>query len=86
MIAKQIDGSYVASRKIKDWTLWRGRPPLKQKKNLLVLLALRRDGNVGAPATIGGGREGGGRERGRECEENLENLWMTVLYLDLLAR
>jgi hypothetical protein len=25
-------GSYVASRKIKDWTLWRGRPPPKRKK------------------------------------------------------
>jgi hypothetical protein len=31
-IAKQKAGCYAASRKIKDWTLWRGRPPLKRKK------------------------------------------------------
>jgi hypothetical protein len=38
-IANQISGSYVASRKIKDWTLWRGRHPPKRKKNLLGALA-----------------------------------------------
>jgi hypothetical protein len=32
-IAKQVSGSYVASRKIKDWTLWRGRPPPKRLKS-----------------------------------------------------
>jgi hypothetical protein len=32
-LAKQIAGSYVAFRKIKDWTLWRGRPPPKQLKS-----------------------------------------------------
>jgi hypothetical protein len=31
-IAKGKAGSYAALRKIKDWTLWRGRPPPKQKK------------------------------------------------------
>jgi hypothetical protein len=31
---KQIAGSYVTTRKIKNWTLWRGQPPLKQLKNL----------------------------------------------------
>jgi hypothetical protein len=30
-IAKQNAGSYDASREIKDWTLWRGRPPPKRK-------------------------------------------------------
>jgi hypothetical protein len=31
-IAKRKAESYAASRKIKDWTLWRGHPPCKPKK------------------------------------------------------
>jgi hypothetical protein len=31
-ITKQIAGSHVALQRIKKWTLWRGRPPSKQKK------------------------------------------------------
>jgi hypothetical protein len=31
-IAKQKPGSYAASRKIKDWTLWKGRPPPQNEK------------------------------------------------------
>jgi hypothetical protein len=34
MITKEKDGSYAASRKIEDWILWRGRPPLKWKRRL----------------------------------------------------
>jgi hypothetical protein len=30
-ITKQIVGSSIGLRKIKDWTLWRGRPPPKRK-------------------------------------------------------
>jgi hypothetical protein len=30
--AKQIAGFYFASRRIKDWTMWRGRPPPKRWK------------------------------------------------------
>jgi hypothetical protein len=33
-IAKQKARSYATSWRIKDWTLWRGRPPPKQKKKL----------------------------------------------------
>jgi hypothetical protein len=36
-IAKRKAGSYAASRKIKDWALWRGRPPLQTKKKKLNL-------------------------------------------------
>lgn len=32
-IAKQLAGSYVALRRVKDWTMWRGRPPPKRKKS-----------------------------------------------------
>jgi hypothetical protein len=35
-IAKQKARSYTASRKIKDWTFWRGRHPPKCKKELQV--------------------------------------------------
>jgi hypothetical protein len=31
-IEKEKAGSYAASRKNEDWTLWRGRPPPKRKK------------------------------------------------------
>jgi hypothetical protein len=31
-ITKEKAGSHAASQKIKDWTLWRGRPPPKRKK------------------------------------------------------
>jgi translation initiation factor IF-3 len=34
-----VEGSAPPERKIKDWTLWRGRPPSKRKKNLLGGLA-----------------------------------------------
>jgi hypothetical protein len=37
--AKQIAGSYIASQKIKDWTLWRGWFPLKWLKSPLACLA-----------------------------------------------
>jgi hypothetical protein len=33
-IAKWIAGSPVGLQKIRDWTLWRVRPHLKQKKKL----------------------------------------------------
>jgi hypothetical protein len=33
-IAKQIAGSSVGLRQDKDWTLWRGQPPLKWKKKI----------------------------------------------------
>jgi hypothetical protein len=39
-------GSYVASRKIKDWTLWSGRPPPKRK----ITAGRAGAGNVEAPA------------------------------------
>jgi hypothetical protein len=32
-IAKREDGSSVGSLKIRYWTLWRGRPPPKRKRN-----------------------------------------------------
>jgi hypothetical protein len=38
-IAKRIAGSSVGFRTIRDWTLWRGRPPTKEKKSLLAALA-----------------------------------------------
>jgi hypothetical protein len=38
-MAKRIARSAVGLRKIKDWTLWRSRPPPKRRKNLLAMLA-----------------------------------------------
>jgi hypothetical protein len=43
---KLADGSSVALWKMRNWTLWRGRPPLKRKKSLhtkqeLVMLKYR---------------------------------------------
>jgi hypothetical protein len=35
-IMKQMLGTSIRMRKMRNWTLWRGRPPLKRKKNLLV--------------------------------------------------
>jgi hypothetical protein len=37
-IVKRIAESPIGLRKVRDWTLWRGRPPPKQKKNLLAAL------------------------------------------------
>jgi hypothetical protein len=33
-IMKKIAGSSIRIRKMRDWTLWRGEPLLKRKKNL----------------------------------------------------
>jgi hypothetical protein len=46
-ITKQKSGSYAASRKIKDWTLWRGRSLPKQKK---ITARKAESGNVETPA------------------------------------
>jgi hypothetical protein len=37
-IAKPNAGSFARMRKNKEWILWRGRPPPKQKKKLLAVL------------------------------------------------
>jgi hypothetical protein len=47
-ITKQKAGSYAASRKIKDWTLWRGRPLQNEKKKDTLHTA--EAGNVETPA------------------------------------
>jgi hypothetical protein len=47
-IAKRTARSTVGMRKIKGWTLWRGRLPAKQKKEIVHRV---RAGYVGAPAT-----------------------------------
>jgi hypothetical protein len=39
-IVKGEVGISSGIRKIKNWTLWRGRPPPKWKKNLVALLAM----------------------------------------------
>jgi hypothetical protein len=59
-------------RKIKEWTLWRGRPPPKRKKPTSAV-GVRRAGTVGAPATV--------------REEEKENLGKrkTAIYLDLAS-
>jgi hypothetical protein len=41
MIAKRIDRYTVGLRTVKDWTLWRGRPPPKRKQR-----------QCGTPATL----------------------------------
>jgi hypothetical protein len=46
-IAKQKAGSYAASRKIRYWTLWRGRPLQKGKEST----GKEEAGNVETPAT-----------------------------------
>jgi hypothetical protein len=38
-IMNRIARSSVRMQKIRDWTLWRGQPPPKQKKSLLATLA-----------------------------------------------
>jgi hypothetical protein len=38
-IVKRIAGFSVGLQKIRDWTLWRGQPPQKWKKNLRAMLA-----------------------------------------------
>jgi hypothetical protein len=38
-LEKQTAKFTVGLQKIKDWTLWRGQPPPKQKKTLLAMLA-----------------------------------------------
>jgi hypothetical protein len=47
-VAKQTARSTVEMQKMKDWTLWRGRPPPKRKKKLQIQ---EEPDNVGAPAT-----------------------------------
>jgi hypothetical protein len=47
-VAKQTARSTVEMQKMKDWTLWWGRPPLKQEKKLQIQ---EEPDNVGAPAT-----------------------------------
>jgi hypothetical protein len=37
---KQATGMSSGLGKVRDWTVWRGRPPLEWKKNLLALLEL----------------------------------------------
>jgi hypothetical protein len=37
-IAKHIAGVTLRHQKVNDWTLWRGRPPPKRKKYLLMPL------------------------------------------------
>jgi hypothetical protein len=37
-IVKRIAGSSSRLRKVRGWTLWRGRPPPKWKKSLLAAL------------------------------------------------
>jgi hypothetical protein len=47
-IAKQIVGTPSGLRKIRKWTLWRGRPPPKWKRKLQIQ---EEQDNVGSPAT-----------------------------------
>jgi hypothetical protein len=47
-IAKQVDGTSSGLQKIMKWSLWRGRPPPKWKKEAAHGV---RAGYVGAPAT-----------------------------------
>jgi hypothetical protein len=36
---KRAAGMFSGLQKIRNWRVWRGRPPLKRKKNLLAALA-----------------------------------------------
>jgi hypothetical protein len=49
-IARQIVGNPSGLRRIRKWTLWRGRPPPKQKRDSA---QSKSRANVGAPATPG---------------------------------
>jgi hypothetical protein len=47
-VDRRTTRSTVEMQKIKDWTLWRGRPPPKRKKKLRIQ---EEPDNIGAPAT-----------------------------------
>jgi hypothetical protein len=51
-IAKQKARSYATSQKIKDWALWRGRPPQMEEEPTSSVSVIRAI-NVRAPATLG---------------------------------
>jgi hypothetical protein len=70
---KRAVGISSGLRKIRNWTLWRGRTPPKRKSTSSV--SVRRVGNVGAPAT----RDSYSLPLGRKREKNEENLWMMVI-------
>jgi hypothetical protein len=69
-----------------NWTLWRGQPLLKWKKN-----SIRRAGYGGAPATPGVMAptdvcaHACARVYAREREREIETLWMMVIRLALQA-
>jgi hypothetical protein len=52
-IAKQNARSSARMWSIKEWTLWRGRPPPKRLKREPHAMRVKRAGTVGAPVTVG---------------------------------